>query len=208
MPIGRDAMSGLRTATKIKPGDGSGRARLSVVHPRHGVMHTMPFKDNLILFDWAAIVGNLLTTGNPNYKIGGMFLEFENVASEGDPVSIPSFDRSGGIAYYDSLSLSATRDYLRVPLISGTLESIDEVNFPDGNLMTFFAQSQGTVGVHGKEFSDTAISKVFGGALVAMPDINDSTQDKVFSRFYVETSDQQVKLATSQIGLTWEIELG
>ncbi len=201
-------MEGLHVASKIKPKDGCGRARLSIVHPRHGNLYTMPFRDNLILFDWAAIVGQLLTTGNPNFKIGGMFLEYENVGDAGDPVSIPSFDRSGGISYYDSLSLSATKDYLRVPLIAATLETTDEVSFPDGNLMVYFAQSQGTIGVHGKTFSDTAISKVYGGALVSMPDINDATQDKVFSRFYVDVSEQQAKLATSQIGLTWEIELG
>ena len=201
-------MEGIHVASRIKPKPGWGRARLSLVHERHGNIYTMPFRDNLILFDWAAIVGTLLTSGNSNFKIGGMFLEYENVASVVTPVTVPSFDRSGGIAYYDGLSASATRDYLRIPLIAAKLESIDPINFPSGNLMTFFAQSQGTIGVHGKTFSDTAISKVYGGALVSMPDINDSTQDKVFSRFYVSVSEQQAKLATSQIGLTWEIELG
>lgn len=201
-------MDGLHAASRIKPRQGCGRARLSLVHPKHGNIPVMPFRDNLILYDWATIVGQLMTTGNPNWKIGAMFLEFENVAMATDVVTVPSFDRSGGIDYYDSLALSATRDYLRIPLISATLETTDEVNFPSGNLMTYFGQSQGTVGVHGKTFSDSAISKVFGGALVATPDINDATQDKVFSRFYVPEAEQQAKLATSQIGLTWQVELG
>lgn len=201
-------MNGLYSASRIRPKHGCGRARFSLIHPRHGNIYTTPFCDNLVLYDWATIVGKLLTLGDSSWRVDTVYLEYENVASAGDPVAVPSFDRSGGVAYYDSLSSSATKDYLRVPIISSTLNSTDETNFPGGNLLSFFAQSQGAVGIHGKEFSDTAISKVYGAGLVASPDPNDATQDKVFSRFYVPTSEQQAKLATSQIGVTWEIELG
>lgn len=162
---------------------------------------------NETLFGWAGVVGKLLTEGNVNFKIGGMYLEYENVADPGDPVSIPTFDRSGGLSYYQSLLSSPTRDFLRVNLTAATLTSTDLVKFPDGNLMTFFAQSQGVVGVHGKAFSDSVNSKVFGGALVAFPDVADADQDIVHNRFYLPVAGQQVKLPTSQIGLEWDIEL-
>jgi hypothetical protein len=174
-------------------------------HHRHGP--TTEWFKNLTLFEWAGVVGKLLTQGDINFKIGGMYLEFENVADPDDPVSIPTFDRTGGLSYYQGLASAPTRDYLRVPLIAANLTSTDEVKFPDGNLMTFFAQSQGVVGVHGKAFSDSVNSKVFGGALVAFPDVADADQDIVHSRFYFPEAGQQVKLPTSQIGLEWDLEL-
>jgi len=162
---------------------------------------------NQVLYGWGTVVGTLLTKGLSNYRIGGMYLEYENVADPDDPVSAPTFDRSGGKSYYDGLGLSATRDYLRVPLTASLLSSSDETLFPDGNVMTFFAQSQGVTGANGKAFSDTVNSKIYGGALVAFLDEADADQDIVFSRFYFSVANQQVKLPTSQIGLEWEITL-
>lgn len=162
---------------------------------------------NETLFDWAGIYSKLLTEGNVNFKIGGMYLEYENVADPDDPVSVPTFDRSGGLSYYQSLASSPTRDFLRVALTAATRSSTDPVKFPDGNLATFFAQSQGVVGTHGKAFSDAVNSKIFGGALVAFPDVADAVQDIVHSRFYLPVSGQQVKLPTSEVGLEWDVEL-
>jgi hypothetical protein len=163
------------------------------------------WRKNDVLFSWAGIAGKLFTQGLNNFRISGMYLEFEN--NGGVPVTVPTFDRSGGLSYYQGLSGSATRDYIRVPITAATLESTDEVQFPDGNLMTFFAQTRGVTGVHGKPFSDVDDSRVFGGGLVAIVDEADDTQDIVFSRFYFAEDDQQVKLPSSQIGLEWEIEL-
>ncbi len=191
----------------IKPtGMMSGRVRM---HEVRGAVWEIQagWVPNETLFDWAGIYSKLLTEGNVNFKIGGMYLEFENVADPNDPVSVPTFNRSGGLSYYQGLASAPTRDYLRVPLTAATRSSTDLVKFPDGNLATFFAQSQGVVGVHGKAFSDTVNSKIFGGALVAFPDTADADQDIVHSRFYLPVSGQQVKLPTSQIGLEWDVEL-
>lgn len=143
------------------------------------------------------------------YGIGGMFFEFENVADSDDAVSSPTVNRdpAEGVEYYNGLADSADRDYLRVPLIAGLLNSSDEVNFPNGNTPTFFAQTTGVAGVHGKPFSDASNSKVFGGALVAFVDNDDPTRDLVLSRFYFDPAAQQVKLSTSQIGLEWQVIL-
>lgn len=165
---------------------------------------------NLVLRSWGAIVGRLLARQGVQYGLGTLYLEFENTASPGDDVIPPAFDRSvaSGLAYYEGLLTSPDRDYLRVPVTASTLSSSDETLFPDGNLLSIFAISQGTVGTHGKPFSDANNSKVFGGALVASPVLADSTQDIVFSRFYFEDPDDQIpKLAAGQIGLDWEVEL-
>lgn len=167
------------------------------------------FRPNKIMYEWGAIVGRQLTQGTLEYKIGGMYIEFENVADPNDPVVAPSFGReeADGVEYYNGLSGSPNRDYLRVPLIAATMNTSDATKFPKGNVPTFFAQTSGVVGVHGKPFSDVNNSKVFGAALVATIDEDDHTQDLVFSRFYMPSNEQQVKLSTSQIGIEWEVKL-
>lgn len=164
---------------------------------------------NLVLKEWGAIVGNALRTGDSKYRISHMYLEYQNVASPGDPADIPSFDREAGngVAYFNSLSLSADRDYLRIPLTATQFVSSDETEFPEGNVAIFFAMSQGMLGVHGKPYSDVVNSTLAGGALVAGIDDSDHTRDLVLSRFYLPVDEQQVKLATSQLGLEWELEM-
>lgn len=168
------------------------------------------WEPNALLFEWGAIFGQLLLRRGLNYGISGMYIEFENTGSPGAPVAAPTFTRGPheGRDYYNSLSSSSDRDYLRVNLISAVLNSSDPVNFPKGNEPTFFAQTSGVVGVHGKPFSDVNNSTVFGGALVAFVDETDHTQDLVLSRFYMSVGQQQVKLPTSQIGFEWRLTLG
>lgn len=163
---------------------------------------------NLVLYEWGAIHGRGLT-GDPGARITHMYIEFENSGDPDTPAVPPGLDRGSdqGIDYYNGLSTSLSRDYLRVPLTAATLESSDETNFPNGNLPTFFAQTSGVEGVGGLPFSDAENSRVFGAALAAVRNPADPTQDLVYSRFYLEDEDQQVKLATSQIGLRWEMLL-
>jgi hypothetical protein len=162
---------------------------------------------NLVVYEWATVVGNLLNGTGLNYRIGGMYLEFENVASPGDTVTPPTFDRTRDINYYTNLSGSSNRDYLRVGLTAAQLTSSDSTLFPGGNKCTYFARSQGATGVHGKTFSNAANSVIFGASLVAYIDSSDATQDLILSSMYFATADQQAKLSTSQIGLEWELTL-
>ncbi len=164
---------------------------------------------NTVLFEWGAIIGNLLLKQGLNFGIGGMYMEFTNVASPGDTVSPPTLTRDAdqGVSYYNQLITSPDTDYLRVPLIAGVMNISDILNFPKGNLPTFFAQTSGMVGVHGKPFGDAYNSTVFGGALVAFVNPTDATQDLVFSRYYLTGDLQQVKLPTSQIGVEWALTL-
>lgn len=165
-----------------------------------------PVIHNDILYGWATAVQKLLRNvkDNRNWFIGAMYIEFDN---SGVPVSpVPTIDRSAGLSYYNSLS--APRDYLRVPVSATDEASSDEALFPDNNIAEFWAQTAGTVGVHGRLFSDAANSRVYGGALVVTPDPDDSTQDIVFSRFYFASANQLDKVVGSQIGLRRTVELG
>jgi hypothetical protein len=161
---------------------------------------------NQIQWTWGEIACKLFGEGRREYKIGGMYVEFENVTDPEDEVSAPYFDRSEGIEYYSAISSSATRDYLRIPLISQPVASL--ISGYEGesiveNQLTFFAQTSGAVGVNGKAFSSAAKSKVFGLALVSMPKWEDHTQDLIFAREYYPTNQQVLKQTSSQIGLSW-----
>lgn len=210
----------------LRPGRGivEGKVRAGYVYP-HGETSfadlrrgrvTLPgtfdwlgdFEHNDVMYDWATIVAENLRNepDGKNYSIGGMYLEFEN--NGGAAVTPPSFDRSGGKDYYDALLSDPNRDYLRVSLAGVTLDSTDLVLFPRGNQLQFIAQSTGVVGVHGKTYSDSVSSRIYGGALVATPVQTDDTQDLVFSRFYfASASNQLIKQAGSQITLTWPVTL-
>lgn len=187
----------------------AGRVRLHSVADAGPRALLTPWRSNLVLYEWGAIVGRLLATGGAAWKIGAMYLEYENVASPGDAVTPPPLSRDAdqGVDYYNALAASADRDYLRVAVMATTLESSDEVRYPKGNMLRFLARTGGVAGVHGKPFSDANNSRIFGAALVAAPSWADATQDLVFSRFYLEAADQQVKLPSSQIDLEWEIKL-
>jgi hypothetical protein len=182
------------------------------VHPHHRQLpgdwqFEHPFERNLILNEWAAILGELLR-GAPDrkpYQFGAMYIEFEN--NGGAAVSTPTPLRTEASSYYADLVSDSTRDYLRVPVTAVTLTSTDE-NFPRGNRLTAYAQTDGTVGVHGKPFSPASQSRVYGAALVSTPDFGDASQDLIWSRmYYTDTSRQLIALASSQVGLAWRTNL-
>jgi len=158
-----------------------------------------PLLPNAILYDWGTIVQKLLRNvkDNKNYWIGGMYIEFDNSGAPVNPT--PSITRDAGLTYYNGLS--SPRDYLRVAIAATEESSSDETNFPDNNVAHWYAQTAGTLGVHGLTFSDSVNSRVYGGALVAFRDPDDAAQDLVFSRFYFASANQLLKVVGSQIGL-------
>lgn len=162
-------------------------------------------KKNTVLYQWTEIASKLLANGTSSYRISGMYLEFENVASPGTAVTVPTFDRTRTVDYYNDLAGSSTRDYLRVSLTG--VQTLSEGDGLTNNKLLFFARSSGTSGVHGKPFSDANNSVIFGASLAAFPDNNDATQDLLFSSFYFSVAEQQPKLATSQVGVEWELTL-
>jgi len=196
----------------ITPNQLRGRVRacrhVAGMPPKFDVpFYTTDWLSNLVVYEWGAIVSRLLATGDVAYRIGGMYLEFENVATPGDPVSPPTFDRTRDIEYYNELATNPDRDYIRVAMTAHEIGSSDEELYPKDNQLVFFARSAGLEGVHGKTFSHTANSVIFGASLVAFVDRDDATRDLILSSFYFPTEEQQPKLSTSQVGLEWELTL-
>jgi hypothetical protein len=166
---------------------------------------------NQLQLGWSHVVTKLLS-GLSAYRIGAMYVEFENVANPLTPVATPSYDDTEGTEYYEDLALSADRDFLRVPLnqmpllapSSGYTEYFPEAN--TGNVATFYAQTQGVTGVHGKSFTNSNNSKIYGLALVAVPEWGDRTKDIVFARMYFDAGEQTVKPAATQLAVSWDVK--
>ena len=164
-----------------------------------------------------AVFGHImakLAAGVPgSWFIRKAYIEFENVASPGDAVSLPTvdpMDTTHGTAYYSALSGSSIRDFLRVDLLGGPQFGVAtdyEGYFPDGqgNKLILSGQSAGTVGFHGRAFTNGVNSKIFGGALVVAPDEQDQTHDIVVARVYYASGDQKVKPASSQLTMSWNV---
>jgi hypothetical protein len=132
-----------------------------------------------------------------------MYIEFDNSNSA---ITTPTINRDEALSYYNNLNTNyPTRDYLRVPLIATEGENTNEAQFTTYNKGRFYAHTAGVAGIHGLPYSDSANSVVYGGALVAYRDINDASQDLIFSRVYFGTGSHVPKAASSQIGLAWEI---
>ena len=152
--------------------------RIFSFNPETGHVKVLVEQKNIIPYQGADVLARLLA-GDITYAPGAMFFEFEN----GTP-SVPSPSRDEGIEYYlDTLALSSVKDYVRAPLVVSPSISASGSDY-DGNQVTFFAITAGTTGVHGKAFSLSAGSEVYGVALAATPEPTQYTQDKLFSRSY------------------------
>lgn len=154
---------------------------------------------NLPMYSWGKLTANSLI-GKHNYRIAGMYLEFANVASAGDTVAIPTYDRTRTIAYYDNLASSDTADYLRVPLYSEKITESNTINTLDLSVRAF-----GVAGVHGKPFSYDSNSVIYGAALIAMVDDTDATRDILYSVQYHPAEAQYPKMSTGQLGFDWQL---
>lgn len=144
-----------------------------------GVIKKMVAQPNIIPYQGADVLARSLA-GDSDYVAGAMLFEYEN----GSP-TIPSPQRDEGIDYYlDDLALSATKDYIRVPLVIPAGFSSSDATKYGGNQATFFAITSGTTGIHGRAFSLSAGSEVYGVALVATPTPTQYTSDLLFSRSY------------------------
>lgn len=150
---------------------------------------------SLMLYEWGSAIAKLFETASL-----AMYIEFEN--NGGAAVTPPTPARDEGASYYASLSSSPVRDYLRVAMATVLVDSSDEDLYPEGNRVTFLAQTTGTTGVHGKSFSSGSSSRIYGGAVALVRDSSDPTQDLIICRFYFDAADQIVKPAAQQLIIT------
>lgn len=201
-------------ADKINPAFGvRGHVTLWRVDEKTGLKVPVTSQPNQIQYSWGYIaakqIGFKRQADRPDYSISALYIEFVNQADPATPVSAPAAVRDTSISYYNELT--GNNDFLRVPLslepALGVSPGYDE-HLPvmqKGNQLTFFVQTSGTAGVHGKTFSHSVNSKVFAAALVATPVFSDRTKDVIFARTVLSAENQVTKEASSQIGITWDI---
>ena len=211
-------------ADKINPVSGvRGHVTLWRVDDKTGLKVPVMSQPNQIQYSWGYIAAKQLgfkrQADRLDYHISAMYIEFSNQSAPADPVSVNAFDRkfpistvgSTDINYYNELLSSPTVDFLRVPLSLEPALGVSpgfDVNLQSeqqGNQLTFFVQTSGTIGVQGKTFSHSMNSKVFAVALVAAPVFSDRTKDVIFARTTFSAPNQVTKEASSQIGITWDI---
>lgn len=190
-----------------------GNVTLWCVDEKTGLKVPVVSQHNQIQYSWGYVVAKQVgfrrQADRLDYNLSALYIEYENQASNPElPISeSDTFARDLGISYYNSLS--SPRDYLRVQISLEPGLGVSpgyEANLPidqQGNQLTFFAQTSGTVGVHGTPFNST--SKVFAAALVAAPVWSDHTRDVVFARTVFADNNQVTKEPSSQIGITWDI---
>jgi hypothetical protein len=192
-----------------------GHVTLWQVDEKTGLKIPVCDQPNQIQYSWGFVAAKQLgyraSPDRPSYHISAMYIEFENQADPTTEVTVSSFPRDLGISYYNGLFSVAHRDFLRVPLSIEPAASVSagfEANLPidqQANQLTFFVQTAGTTGVHGKTFSHTVNSKVYAVSLIAAPSIGDRTKDVVFARTTFSAANQVTKEASSQIGITWDV---
>jgi hypothetical protein len=194
-----------------------GRVTLWRIDETTGIRTPIVTKPNQIQVSWGYIaakqIGYKRQPDRPDYSVSAMYVEYENQTDPDEPIAVTEFARTLGLEYYSGLISSTNRDFLRVPLrlepaigIAAASEGATVLEENDlGNQLTFFAQTSGTQGVHGRSFSHTLNSKVYAAALVATPYFNDQSRDIIFARTNFSIGDQTGKEASSQIGITWDI---
>lgn len=167
----------------------------------NGNLSPLLSRENLYVYSGADVVAAALA-GRAEYSVATMYLEFENLASPGDPIVAPTYDRTSDVSYYSNLS--SPRDFLRVPLtLQPTLSSSDDSKY-HGNQVTFFGISSDNVGENGLAFMHTVNSTVFGGALCASPVADTQANDVIVSRTYWEANGV-LKQQNHQIGVQWTL---
>lgn len=159
---------------------------------------------NVWPYSWGLIAAQAIGRGDRDYRLRGMYIEFENVPNPNNPVTVPPVDLLTGVDYYQGLSGSPTRDFVRVPFdLTPTIapaagyESLCPEG--EGNSVIVHAQTQGDTGIFGKAFSATVYSKICGFAVIATPDWADRTRDLVFARAYFEPDQQLIRPETGEL---------
>jgi hypothetical protein len=170
---------------------------ISLVNSVTGKRRSVEVGHNIVVYEGIDLLGELLVgTGT---AINAMYMEFQNGGTT--PTVDP--DPAEGRSYYAALDTGlSSRDYLRIVMSSTpTLSSTDPSKYTS-NKATFYAMSGGqTVGAGGHPFTAAAQSTVYGVALVAAADIDDPSQDMVFSRSYNFTPKQ--KQVNEEISIQW-----
>ena len=170
---------------------------------------TVGWSHNIVLNTSNHILSHVLR-GNPSglsYHIRGMYVEFQNggqlITDLPDPLP------ENGMEYYRQLTNSPNRDYLRIAL--AVISPQYNESSPNQIELVCHAPITTNRGVGGLEFSETVGSRIYGGALVAMPTMGTATDDPekdvLWSRGYLPTDKQLTASQSTQLGIAWKINL-
>jgi len=166
-----------------------------------GKVRQVTFKKNQIM-DGITTCSARLFGGAPNFKAGAMYFEYQNLASEIDDPTPPAFSKDEGVEYYSGLQYSPNVDFIRVPILVAPAVSEREA----GTLLTLYAVTPASdYGFWGKPFDALNNSAVYGGAVVATPDVASPSADVVIARNY-PTAAKVLKAPGEQICMVWSIE--
>lgn len=124
------------------------------------------------------------------------YLEFVN----GPAVTPPEFDPTESAAYFDRLDSTPDRDYLRCSILSHSLKPLG-----DKTVLSLLIVSDGDDGIHGKPFSATAGSRIYGVTLAASQ--ANGRRDLLFARHYYEPTDQLEKSEIGNIMISLDLVL-
>jgi hypothetical protein len=189
----------------------AGRLQFGHVDEETGLWTPYGSNHNDPQYSWGMIAAQCIGLKNPAYAVNAMYLEYANVASPSSTVAPPTVTRATGLSYYNGLAYTPDRDFLRVPLTNPPGLDIQPGYEPyftagiSGNLLHFFAMSNGSLGVLGKTFSSGVNSLVYGAALVATPVYADRSQDVILAIGYLPISQQTIKPPSSQAGVQWDV---
>lgn len=188
-----------------------GRLKIGYIDELSGCWTPCGETHNDPMYSWGMIAAQCIGLKNPAFGINAMYLEFANVGAPSDTVAPPTVTRDIGLGYYNGLAFTSDRDFLRVPLTNPPGLDIQPGYEPyftpgiSGNLLHFFAMSNGSRGVLGKTFASGVNSLIYGAALVATPVYADRSQDVILDIGYFDPADQIIKTPSAQIGVAWDL---
>jgi len=117
---------------------------------------------NLVVFTGGDIIARLLG-GEIEYRISGMYFEYENTVGVPAPAAAVRTDTN---AYY--LGLAAPFDFIESATLQPPQYSTSDVNH-NYNQVTFLSIANAVAGYHAVPFGAANNSKVYGLGLVASP---------------------------------------
>ncbi len=172
----------------------SGFVKVWKSSPDTGESELIVDQPNLILYGGAGIMAHALG-GDPNYKIWGMYIGYNNNANFTRPVIDVDYSQP-----FNALSSEDGFGYLREPL-TFPATYLSDLSYED-NTALFSVMISSATAAGGAEFI-SGTSNIYEVGLVCAPDLSNSTRDIVFSR----TGFNQVRYDSNfNFTITWGIK--
>ena len=161
----------------------TGFVKIWQTDPKSGETTLLVDKQNKILKGGAKIIAQALG-GNPSAKIWGMYIGYNNAESfefKDAPSIDVDYSNTFSSFYDDPAAVPAGYfGYLREPL-TFTPNYLSSEGYTD-NTVLFSTMLTTATSAGGAAFGPPAISNIYEVALVAVPDVLNTTKDIVFSR--------------------------